>query len=228
MTSIRPRSRELAERASNGTQVRLLWRQGTRQLWVEVREPDRDRALAIPVQPERALDAFHHPYAYVGLHGIPVAPESLAICGADRRQHTQSAVSSDALGATVAQIEHIALATNDVECLRVFYKLFGAMASPPSTDPHTGARSCVLDFCGVRLELFDRQGAREGTAGDERLPGLIHLGFALGSADAVDELSRAIAAAGHRVLEPPHRSRALGRYESVVVDPDGNRLKLTV
>jgi hypothetical protein len=81
MTSVRQRSRELAERASNGTQVRLLWRQGTRQLWVEVREPDRDRAFAIPVQPERALDVFHHPYAYAGLHGIPVAPESLATCG---------------------------------------------------------------------------------------------------------------------------------------------------
>jgi len=70
MMSLRPRSRELAERSSNGTQVRLLWRQGTRQLWVEVREPDTDRALAIPVQPERALDAFHHPYAYAGLHGL--------------------------------------------------------------------------------------------------------------------------------------------------------------
>lgn len=81
MTSVRPRSRELAERASNGTQVRLLWRQGTRQLWVEVREPDRDPALTIPVQPERALDAFHHPYAYASLYGIPVAPESLTICG---------------------------------------------------------------------------------------------------------------------------------------------------
>ena len=72
MTFVRLRSRELAERASNGTQVRLLWRQGTRQVWVEVREPD-DRALVIPVRPERALDAFHHPYAYasvfsVGLH----------------------------------------------------------------------------------------------------------------------------------------------------------------
>ena len=63
---------------------------------------------------------------------------------------------------------------------------------------------------------------------DAGRPGLAHLGFALGSADAVDEFSRAIAAAGHRVLEPPHRAGELGRYESVVLDPDGNRLKLTV
>ena len=65
MTSRFPRSRELTERFSSGTRVRLLWLPGTTNLWVEVREPD-DRVLAIPVQPERALDAFHHPFAYAG------------------------------------------------------------------------------------------------------------------------------------------------------------------
>ena len=66
MTSIRPPIRELAERSSNGMLVRLLWRQGTSVLWVEVRSRDADQALAIPVPPERALDAFRHPYAYAG------------------------------------------------------------------------------------------------------------------------------------------------------------------
>jgi hypothetical protein len=63
MTSVRTRCRELAERSSNGTRVRLLWREGTKRLWVEVQEQD-DRVLAIPVKSEQALDAFHHPYAY--------------------------------------------------------------------------------------------------------------------------------------------------------------------
>jgi hypothetical protein len=66
VTSVRPPIRELAQRASSGTRVRLLWRQGTRRLWVEVREPGTDQTLAILVPPERALDAFHHPYAYAG------------------------------------------------------------------------------------------------------------------------------------------------------------------
>jgi lactoylglutathione lyase len=57
---------------------------------------------------------------------------------------------------------------------------------------------------------------------------LLHLGFALGAADAVDDLTGNIAAAGHRVLEPPRRIGEPGSYESVVLDPDGNRLKLTV
>ncbi len=137
-------------------------------------------------------------------------------------------MSSDAFRPTVAQIEHIALATNDLESLSDFYQQLGAVASPPCADPVTGLRSCVLDFCGVRLELFERSGSREGAAGDGRSPGLVHLGFALGSADAVDELSGVFAAAGHLVLEPPRRAGELGRYESVVVDPDGNWLKLMV
>jgi lactoylglutathione lyase len=76
--------------------------------------------------------------------------------------------------------------------------------------------------------LFEQPHGRQGANGDGRSTGLLHLGFALGSADAVDELSGVIAAAGHRVLEAPHRIGELGRYESVVLDPDGNRLRLTV
>jgi lactoylglutathione lyase len=137
-------------------------------------------------------------------------------------------VSGNASRPTVAQIEHIALATNDVECLCDFYLQLGAVASPPSTDPDTGVRACVLDFFSVRLELFELPGGREAVTRQEQSPGFAHLGFALGSADAVDELSKVIAAAGHRVLEPPHRNGERGRYESVVLDPDGNRLELTV
>jgi hypothetical protein len=85
MSDAPSRSRELAERSSNGTQVRLLWRQGTEQLWVEVREPD-DRLLAIPVQPEQALDAFHHPYAYAGSH-LDFATEWFAVWMRHRDQN---------------------------------------------------------------------------------------------------------------------------------------------
>jgi hypothetical protein len=75
MTSVRARSRELAERLSSGTRVRLLWRQGTKRVWIEVQEPD--RVLAILVPPERALDAFHHPYAYAGPHNLLPSAESI-------------------------------------------------------------------------------------------------------------------------------------------------------
>ena len=128
----------------------------------------------------------------------------------------------------IAQIERIALATSKLESLCDFYRLLGGVALPLSPDPLDGPRGCALDFCGIRLEVFERPGGRQATAGAGSSPRLLHLGFALGSADTVDELSRVLAAAGHQVLEPPHRAIQVGRYESVVLDPDGNRLKLSV
>jgi hypothetical protein len=93
MTSVHLRCRELAERSSNGTKVRLLWRQGTKQLWVEVREPD-DRVLEIAVQAERALHAFYHPYAYAGSYsplqpGQSLAPRERRSQAADRHYREQ-------------------------------------------------------------------------------------------------------------------------------------------
>jgi hypothetical protein len=66
----RKRVRELAERTSSGTLVRLFWLQGTRELWVEVREPEFDVTIVIPVEPEHALEAFHHPHAYAAGHTV--------------------------------------------------------------------------------------------------------------------------------------------------------------
>jgi catechol 2,3-dioxygenase-like lactoylglutathione lyase family enzyme len=127
----------------------------------------------------------------------------------------------------LAQIEHIALETNEFESLCAFYRRLGGVALPLAPNLGDGLRG-VLDFCGVRLAVFEPLQSRHAATGDGRSPRLLHLGFALGSADAVDELSRVLAAAGHRVVEPPHRACELGCYESVVLDPDGNRIKLGV
>jgi hypothetical protein len=78
-TPTRKRIRELAERTSNGTMMRLFWLEGTRELWVEIREPEFDVTIVIPAEPEDALEAFHHPYAYAAAHNaLPQATETLA------------------------------------------------------------------------------------------------------------------------------------------------------
>lgn len=69
MTATRESIRELAERTSDGTLARLFWLQGTRQLWVEVYDRELDETLVIPAEPERALEAFHHPYAFATADG---------------------------------------------------------------------------------------------------------------------------------------------------------------
>jgi lactoylglutathione lyase len=124
----------------------------------------------------------------------------------------------------IAQIEHIALRTTDIQRLRDFYTHnLGAAATPPTTDGND-ERPCSLDLCGVRLELIH---AREPGPREPQRHRLAQIGFALGSANAVDHLTARLAAAGHHVIEPAHRSTD-GRYHSAVLDPDGNHLELTV
>jgi lactoylglutathione lyase len=127
---------------------------------------------------------------------------------------------------TPVRIEHLALRTDQLERLRDFYThQLGAQAEPPRENAATGRRSARLDFCGVQLVLVEAPAAAEQVAGGQ--PGCAQIGFALGSADAVDELSGRLAAAGHRLLEPPGRTRA-GHYQSLALDPDGNLIALTV
>ena len=57
--------------------------------------------------------------------------------------------------------------------------------------------------------------------------GLIHFAVSLGSKAAVDDLTARLGAAGVPVLDGPRRTGD-GNYESVVLDPDGNRIELTV
>jgi hypothetical protein len=75
LTSIR----ELDSRMSNGIQVRLLWSALDGRVWVAVLDSVSRDAFCVEVREgERAVDVFHHPYAYAGHHGIPTAARSLA------------------------------------------------------------------------------------------------------------------------------------------------------
>jgi lactoylglutathione lyase len=56
--------------------------------------------------------------------------------------------------------------------------------------------------------------------------GLTHLALAVGSEADVDQLTNRLRTDGYEVLDGPRRTGD-GYYESVVLDPDGNRLELT-
>ena len=61
--------------------------------------------------------------------------------------------------------------------------------------------------------------------GAERM-GLTHLAISLGSERAVDELTARLRSEGIAVLDGPRRTGD-GYYESVVLDPEGNRIEIT-
>ena len=56
--------RELAYRASNGIEVRLLWNRQTNQVTVRVYNAQWHSAFELVVDGQQALDAYHHPFAY--------------------------------------------------------------------------------------------------------------------------------------------------------------------
>jgi lactoylglutathione lyase len=126
------------------------------------------------------------------------------------------------------RIEHAALWTEDLERARAFYERFlGAVAGEPYRNERTGLETRFLAFGGgPRLELMRRPDVAPRAPGGPAV-GYAHVAFALGSEAAVDELTEAIRAAGHTVADGPRRTGD-GYYESVVLDPDGNRVELTV
>jgi hypothetical protein len=64
MSPATPQTRELAARDSGGIHVLLLWHPGENALTVSVEDALGGDRFQLAVAPDRALDAFYHPFAY--------------------------------------------------------------------------------------------------------------------------------------------------------------------
>ncbi len=128
------------------------------------------------------------------------------------------------------RIEHLAFWADDLERLCQFYvRFFGAEIGVRYDNPAKGFASRFLRFGdGARLEVMTTTALEPARhqPGAQRM-GLTHFAISLGSEAAVDELTSRLAAAGVPVLDGP-RWTGDGYYESVVLDPEGNRVELTV
>lgn len=127
-------------------------------------------------------------------------------------------------------IEHIAIWTHDLERLKTFYTTyFQATAGNKYHNPRTEFESYFMSFAaGARLEIMQMPGVPLSTNDvDAQFTGYIHLALSVGLRERVDELTARLRADGYRVLDGP-RTTGDGYYESVVLDPDGNRIEITV
>ena len=64
MSLAAPQTRELAVRDSDGVHVVLFWHPNENAVTVSVEDARVGDRFQIAVAPDRALDAFYHPFAY--------------------------------------------------------------------------------------------------------------------------------------------------------------------
>ena len=127
------------------------------------------------------------------------------------------------------RIDHIALWTTDLERFKGFYvTYFGAVAGENYVNPAKGFASCFLSFAGgARIEAMSTTTLSPLLieAGAQRM-GLTHIAISPGSETLVDELTQRLRDDGFPIVDGPRRTGD-GYYESVTLDPDGNRIEIT-
>lgn len=125
------------------------------------------------------------------------------------------------------KIEHIALWVNDIEKMRKFYcSFFQAQSSDKYFNPDKEFSSYFLYFKdGSRLEIMNRPGLKSSP--DPLTAGWAHIAFSLGSKEAVDELTERLRSEGYTITGEP-RITGDGYYESVILDPEGNQIEITI
>ena len=126
------------------------------------------------------------------------------------------------------KIEHMAIWTVELDRLRLFYETyFGATSSARYVNAAKQFESYFLSFPeGARLEIMHSPRIHEREQGDLPWTGYGHLAFAVGSREQVDALTSRLQNDGYPLLDGP-RVTGDGYYESLFLDPDGNRIEIT-
>ncbi len=125
-------------------------------------------------------------------------------------------------------LEHVAVWTFQIERLKLFYEnYFGARAGSLYINKEKGFRSYFLSFDqGARLEIMQMEGIPVSkNSAYQQFTGLIHMAFALESQAAVNKLTERLEKDGFEIIGPP-RITGDNYYESVVLDPDNNRVEI--
>jgi len=128
------------------------------------------------------------------------------------------------------KIEHLAIWVQDLEQMKSFYEqYFNATAGEKYHNPKKNFTSYFLSFEeGCRLELMHRPDIPANINDALReYQGIIHFAISVGSKARVDQLTEQVRAAGYSVVGEA-RTTGDGYYESVVLDPEKNRIEITV
>ena len=127
------------------------------------------------------------------------------------------------------KIEHIAIWVKDIDKVCEFYrKYFGGAVHPIYHNPAKQFTSRFITFDdGARLEIMHRPDIKQIEMFHVEHLGYAHLSFSVGSKEEVDHLTQQMSNDGIQVVGQP-RTTGDGYYESVVLDPEGNRVEITI
>jgi lactoylglutathione lyase len=127
------------------------------------------------------------------------------------------------------KIEHLAIWCKNLEALKEFYvTYFAARPNNKYHNPTKNFSSYFLSFDdGCRLELMQMPGIPD-SANDvyRQFKGLVHFAINVGDKSLVDSLTDRLRMDGFEIIGEP-RTTGDGYYESVVLDPEGNRIEIT-
>ncbi|MBY0597577.1 VOC family protein [Bacillus bingmayongensis] len=125
------------------------------------------------------------------------------------------------------KIEHIAIWVNDLEAMRTFYtQYFNGKANSLYHNKTKQFESFFITFeSGARLEIMRQNGIEDKSSSN--LIGYAHIAFSVGSEENVNQLTKTLKEAGYPVLNGP-RFTGDGYYESVISDPEGNHIEITI
>lgn len=126
------------------------------------------------------------------------------------------------------KIDHIAIWTKNLEGLRNFYiHYFDASSTEIYFNHSREFRSYFIMFDGgCRLEIMEMP--RIPVSKNDVIKqfiGIIHFAINVGSKDKVNNLTEILKKDGYKVISEP-RTTGDGFYESIVLDPDGNRIEI--
>jgi len=128
------------------------------------------------------------------------------------------------------KIEHIAIWVSNLEQMRTFYeRYFAATVGNLYHNPTKQFHSYFLSFeSGCRLELMHRPIIPDNLNEVHlQYKGIIHFAISVGSKEKVDALTEKLRADGYSIVGEP-RTTGDGYYESVILDPEQNRIEITI
>jgi len=125
------------------------------------------------------------------------------------------------------KIEHIALWTNNIDKIKNFYiKYFNGKSNNKYINKEKHFESYFISFKeGTRLELMTINNLNKSS--QILQTGYTHIAFSVGGKSKVDELTELLKKDGYEIVSNP-RTTGDGYYESVVKDPDGNIVEITI